>query len=513
MFETAELGRRIPKREYKQHEPEMRQSLLEMQQQLRTSDAPVIVVFAGVDGAGKGETVNLLNAWMDPRWLVTRAYTEPSQEERERPEYWRYWRDLPARGRIGLFLSSWYSLPILDRVYGRTSVAEFDEQLERIVAFERALSLDGAIILKFWMHLSKKAQKKRLKSLEKDPLVSWRVSKDDWKHWEMYPDFVGAAERAIMKTSRGRALWHIVEGEDSHYRSLTVGRRLLQDVHRHLELRQATHAVAEQLRQPSAEDPVPPVLDNGAEELLVPSPDLPTVLSTLDMTGKLEKAEYRTTLQKHQGRLSRLQRAAHRKQISTLVVFEGWDAAGKGGCIRNCTAALDARQYQVIPFAAPTDEERAHHYLWRFWRDLGRAGRVTFYDRSWYGRVLVERVEGFASVEEWSRAYSEMVSFEEQLVEHGIVLVKFWLHITPEEQLNRFQEREQTPWKRWKLTDEDWRNREQWPRYEQAVNDMVSHTSTTMAPWTLVEGNDKRFARVKVLRTLADRLETALEAG
>ncbi len=306
MFETAELGRRIPKREYKQHEPEMRQSLLEMQQQLRTSDAPVIVVFAGVDGAGKGETVNLLNAWMDPRWLVTRAYTEPSQEERERPEYWRYWRDLPARGRIGLFLSSWYSRPILDRVYGRTSVAEFDEQLERIVAFERALSLDGAIILKFWMHLSKKAQKKRLKSLEKDPLVSWRVSKDDWKHWEMYPDFVGAAERALMKTSRGRALWHIVEGEDSHYRSLTVGRRLLKDVHRHLELRQATHAVAEQLRQPSAEDPAPPVLDNGAESVMVSNPDLPTVLSTLDMTGKLEKAEYRTTLQKPQGRLSRL---------------------------------------------------------------------------------------------------------------------------------------------------------------------------------------------------------------
>ena len=511
MFETAELGRRIPKREYKQREPEMRQALLELQQQLRGSDVPVIVVFAGVDGAGKGETVNLLNAWMDPRWLVTRAYTEPSQEERERPEYWRYWRDLPPRGQIGLFLSSWYSRPILDRVYDRASVAEFDEQLERIVAFEKALSLDGALILKFWMHLSRKAQKRRLKSLEKDPLLSWRVCEDDWKHWERYQDFVVAAERAIMKTSSGRALWHIVEGEDSPYRSLTVGRRLLKDVRRHLELRQATHAVAEQLRQPPDEDSDPPVLNNGEDPLVTPRPDLPTVLSTLDMTRKLEKTEYRTALEKHQGRLSRLQRAAHGKQVSTLVVFEGWDAAGKGGCIRRCTAALDARQYQVIPFAAPTDEERARHYLWRFWRDLGRAGRVTFYDRSWYGRVLVERVEGYASEEEWSRAYSEIVSFEEQLVEHGIVLLKFWLHVTPEEQLNRFREREETPWKRWKLTDEDWRNREKWHLYEQAVNDMVSHTSTSMAPWTLVEGDDKRTARVKVLRTLADRLAAAVE--
>jgi len=511
MFEVAELGRKVAKSEYKQQEPELRQGLLELQQQLRGADAPVIVVFAGVDGAGKGETVNLLNAWMDPRWLVTRAYTEPSQEERERPEYWRYWRDLPPRGQIGLFLSSWYSRPILDRVFGRTTQAEFDEQLERIVAFEKALALDGAAILKFWMHLSKSAQKKRLKTLEKDPLQSWRVSAEDWKHWEKYQHFMEAAERAIMKTSHGRGLWHIVEGEDPAYRSLTVGQRLLKDVHRHLELRQATRAVAEQLRAPSA-PPAAVTADGEADPAAAPLPDLPTVLSSLDMTHALGKSAYRTAVQEQQGRLSRLQREAHAKQISTLVVFEGWDAAGKGGCIRRCTAALDARQYQVIPFAAPTDEERAHHHLWRFWRNLGRAGRVTFYDRSWYGRVLVERVEGFATEEEWSRSYSEIVNFEEQLVEHGIVLVKFWLHITPEEQLTRFREREATPWKRWKLTDEDWRNREKWPLYEQAVNDMVSHTSTTLAPWTLVEGDDKRYARVKVLRTLADRLEQAVEA-
>ena len=193
------------------------------------------------------------------------------------------------------------------------------------------------------------------------------------------------------------------------------------------------------------------------------------------------------------------------------MVFEGSDAAGKGGAVRRCTRALDARRYEVIPFAAPTDEERAHHYLWRFWRHLGRTGRVTIFDRSWYGRVLVERVEGFASQDEWMRAYAEINDFEAQLVEHGIVLLKYWLHITPEEQLTRFKSREETPYKRWKLTDEDWRNREKWPLYESAVNDMVERTSTRVAPWTLVEGNDKLFARLKVIKTLVERLEKAVK--
>jgi polyphosphate kinase 2 (PPK2 family) len=222
------------------------------------------------------------------------------------------------------------------------------------------------------------------------------------------------------------------------------------------------------------------------------------------------KQAYDQQLNKYQGELNLLHRQALKSGVSTLVVFEGWDAAGKGGSIRRCTAALDARHYEVIPFAAPTDEERAHHYLWRFWRHLGRAGRVTFFDRSWYGRVLVERVEGFASEKEWMRAYAEINDFEEQLVEHGIVLVKYWLHITKEEQLARFNQRAELPWKRWKLSDEDWRNRDKWDPYELAVNDMIARTSTRLAPWTLVEANDKRFTRIKVLQTLCERLEKAV---
>ena len=236
-----------------------------------------------------------------------------------------------------------------------------------------------------------------------------------------------------------------------------------------------------------------------------------TVLSSLDMSLHLTKSDYKKKLKECQARLNQLHRKALKKKISTILMFEGPDAAGKGGAIRRVTAALDARHYRVLPIAAPTDEERAHHYLWRFWRHLSRAGRINIFDRSWYGRVLVERVEGFAAEDEWKRAFAEINEFEEQLTDHGILLLKYWVHITKDEQLARFKLREETPHKRWKLTEEDWRNREKWDDYDRAVNDIVEHTSTHTAPWVLVEGNDKRFARIKVISTFCDRLEAMLE--
>ena len=238
----------------------------------------------------------------------------------------------------------------------------------------------------------------------------------------------------------------------------------------------------------------------------------PTILSRLDMSLRVDRRRYETRLEELQGRLNALHRKAQRRGTSAILVFEGWDAAGKGGAIRRLTAAIDARAYQVIPIAAPTDEERAQHYLWRFWRHLARRGRMTIFDRSWYGRVLVERVEGFASEHEWMRAYAEINQFESQLVAHGIVVIKFWMHITADEQLRRFREREKASYKRWKLTDEDWRNRKQWDAYQQAVNDMVERTNTRQAPWTLVAANDKNFARLKVLTTVCDGLEGHLES-
>ena len=220
--------------------------------------------------------------------------------------------------------------------------------------------------------------------------------------------------------------------------------------------------------------------------------------------------EYRSELAKQQSRLWKLTWEANRKKVSSVAVFEGWDAAGKGGCIRRMTWAMDARLYHVISVAKPTDEEYARHYLWRFWRHIPRAGLATIYDRSWYGRVLVERVEGFAQETEWTRAYLEINDFERQLVDHGTVVTKFWLHISPEAQLERFKEREKIAWKKYKLTDEDWRNREKWRAYELAVHDMVVRTSTQEAPWKLVPACDKRLARLTVLKTFCDRLEAAL---
>jgi polyphosphate:AMP phosphotransferase len=515
MFEAAELGRTIEKDEYKKQVPILRTELLEVQRQLTPARFPLIVVFAGVDGAGKGETVNLLNAWMDPRWIVTRAYQEPSEEERERPEYWRYWRDLPPRGRIGFFLSSWYSRPILDRVYGRSRTAEFDRQLTRIAAFERNLTDDGALILKFWMHLGKRAQKKRLRTLEKDRLTRWRVTKSQWQHWRMYDKFVAAAERALRRTSTVQAPWIIVEGVDEAYRSVTVATTIRDAIRKALAESDGAHrertlasSATNQGRRKTASVP------KSSSPAVVETPHTakagPTILSSLDMSQAVAKKDFATELERYQGRLNLLSRKAQAKGVSTILVFEGWDAAGKGGAIRRITGALDARSYQVIPIAAPTDEERAHHYLWRFWRHLSRAGRLTIFDRSWYGRVLVERVEGFATEQEWRRAYSEIGEFEEQLVERGIVLVKYWVHISEDEQLRRFKEREKARYKQWKLTDEDWRNRAKWDDYERAVNDMVEQTSTELAPWTLVEGNDKYFARLKVLKTLCASLERAL---
>ena len=504
MFEAAEVGRKLARSDYKAQVPRLRSELLAVQQELRRAPFPVIVLFAGVDTAGKGETVNLLNEWMDPRWIVTRGYTVPSGEERERPRLWRYWRDLPQRGRLAMFLSAWYSSPIRDRVARRLNIPEFDSLLDQVAAFERTLTDDGAIIVKFWMHLSKAAQRKRLKAFEEDPLQRWRVTKEQWKHWAMFNKFVSAADHAIRRTSTDAAPWHIVEGEDERYRTIVVATELRDAIRRGLDRAAPAPVSRAGARSKARTDGAVNAIRRVDREF--------NVLDNLDLGQKLDDAAFDRKLAQHQARLNALQRRAVKHGLSTIVVFEGWDAAGKGGAIRRVTQSLDARDYQVIPIAAPTDEERAHHYLWRFWRHLSRAGRISIFDRSWYGRVLVERVEGFATEAEYMRGYGEIVHFEEQLVTYGILLVKFWIHISRDEQLRRFRDRSRTSYKRWKITSEDWRNRKRWADYTVAVNDMVARTSTEIAPWTLVEGDDKNFARVKVLETLADRLDDRLKA-
>ena len=503
MFRTAELGQAVPKQDFKKRARNLRQRMLEAQIQLsRHKPFSVVIDFAGVDGAGKGSTVNLLHAWLDTRLLITNAYGIPTEAQRERPIFWRFWRALPPKGMTGLNLRGRYSHPFLDRVYGRVSEKEYVAELKRIQAFERALADDGTLLLKFWMHLSRDAQEARLKALEADPEQAWRVTEKDWEHWEKYDNFIQTAERTITETNTDYAPWHIVEGTDENYRLLTVSQIILDALVERLQARDISPSPDALIDKSvlKAEDPLPP-RPKG----------LVTVLSTLDMSPQLRKPDYSARLRQEQRRMHLLQRQALEQKRSSILVFEGPDAAGKGGAIRRLLPTLDARNYRVLQYGAPTDEEQAHHYLWRFWRRLARSGRLTIFDRSWYGRVLVERVEGLASNDEWRRAYAEINDFEDQLVEFGMVLVKFWLHVTPEEQAARFQDRKKKPYKRWKLTAEDWRNRGKWYEYEEAAHDMVKYTSTHAAPWELIPANDKSFARIKVLETFGDHLEKALE--
>ncbi len=492
MFESAELGHKIGKTVWKKELPALREALLDAQLDLLQSRRfPVVILIAGVDCAGKGETVNILNEWMDPRHIETHALRVLTDEEEERPPMWRYWRALPPRGKIGIFIGTWYSGPLLENVYGRSKNAELDQQLERIARFERMLCDEGALVLKFWLHLSRDEQKKRLKSLEKDPRTRWRVTDTDWQHYKLYHAFRKVSERMLRATSSPEAPWIIVEGTDPRYRYLTIGKALLGALRQRLD--------APETAPPR--EPFPPATT---------AIDGLRILQTLDLSRRLKKADYADELERYQGKLNLLSRHPGFRKRSVVVVFEGNDAAGKGGSIRRITQALDARQYRVVPVAAPTDEERAQPYLWRFWRTIPRKGRFAIFDRSWYGRVLVERVEGFCDHGDWMRAYGEINDFEEQMVRNDTVVVKFWLSISKEEQLRRFNDREKIGFKRFKITDEDWRNRDRWDDYELAVCDMIDRTSTEIAPWTLVPANDKNFARIKVLKTLCERIEEAL---
>ena len=488
MFETAEAGHTVTKAQFEKQQHKLHADLLAAQRALREAAVPVVVIVSGVEAAGKSQVVKRLNEWLDARNVQSVAFWDESDEERERPRQWRFWRQLPASGTIAILFGSWYTQPIVERAFKDIGKNRYEAELAAIVALERTLVDNGALLVKLWFHISKKEQKRRLRNIasaHKRQLTPYEKA-----YTRYYDRFLKVSETALRATDLGHAPWHLIDAGDRHYRELMAGRILLA-------------AMTERLAHPRGR--------RGARPPEPKAGRFVTVLDKVDLKTKVTPERYAAKLDKLQARLNRLTWAAREKKISTVAMFEGWDAAGKGGAIRRMVAAIDARLFRVIPVAAPTDEERAHHYLWRFWRHIPRGGYVTIYDRSWYGRVLVERVEGFAQPHEWARAYAEINEFERQLTAHGICLCKFWLHISPEEQLRRFKERGRLAHKKHKITDEDWRNRKKWPAYAAAVDEMVARTSTHYAPWTLVAADDKRLARLTVVKTVCDALEQALD--
>jgi len=498
MLETAELGHAIGKREFDLAEPKLREALVNTQYDLLAGRRKaVVVLLSGVAAGGRGETAKQLAEWMDPRHLRVQAFGPRTPEELAHPLHWRYWQALPPRGRIAVFMNAWYAEALQARVSGQLDDRGLDAWLHQVREYERMLAHENVLLLKFWIHLSKKAQRRRLAELDHDKDTTWRVTDGDWNRARHYAKSHPLWEHTLRETSIAEAPWVVVEGSDWRYRDMTVGKVLLDALkHANRPLPAARRKAAAQ----AAAAPAPAVIDNVK------------LIRDLDLGLALDDAAYDRALARQQGRLARLTQHKRFGKRSLVLVFEGIDAAGKGGAIRRVAGALDPRQYAVVPVAAPSDEELAHPYLWRFWRQVPRLGGITIFDRSWYGRVLVERVEGFCGESDWQRAYGEINAFETDLVGAGAVVCKLWLQISKAEQLARFRAREKVAFKRFKITEDDWRNRKRWPQYERAVADMVERTSTELAPWTLVEAEDKRFARVKVLRTIADRLEAGLEA-
>lgn len=489
MFEAVELGQTLSKDDYKALVPDLRLALVNAQYELRLADFPLIVVVTGDDRAACNAVLNRLMEWMDARYIEAFYFGRPSEEERQRPAFWRYWCALPPRGKTGMFMGGWISESLSQRVHRRIGKAEFEQRCQQIRRFEQALADDGALILKFWLHLPQELHQQRFGGAERLP------KEQAWSSPKHYCKLLRGGEQLVRITSTAMTPWILVDSSDLRYCTSRVGQTILQALTAQLQARS----------QPAS--PERPVALPATVTL---ANHHTTVLSQVDLSTSLDWQAYRPQMDAAQGQLNRLSQQAFDQAISAVLVFEGWDAAGKGGVIRRLTQAMDAQTYKVIPIGVPTDEELAHHYLWRFWRQLPRAGRMLIFDRSWYGRVLVERVEQFASEPQWQRAYGEINDFEQQLSDRGIILLKFWLHIDAEEQLRRFKAREGTPYKKYKITAEDYRNREKWPDYEAAVSDLVTNTSTAAARWHLVAANDKRHARLQVIQTCCQALKQAL---
>ncbi|NLJ30082.1 MAG: polyphosphate:AMP phosphotransferase [Clostridiales bacterium] len=492
MLENVNLNQKTDKDTFKQRMKELKPALYDLQQPLKKSGISVIILFEGWGASGKGSMISNLILNFDPRNFNVHTIALPDEQEKRYPFLWRHWQTLPPKGKISVLDRSWYQDVSISRLERGQSGEEALRRIRKINAFERQLSDNGTLILKFFLHISQQEQKARFEKLYSNKNTAWRVTETDKHRNRLYDKYYKVFDEVLEATNTPYAPWYTVSGMDSRTAEIQVFSIVLDRIQAAME--------AKANPEPAADLPFLgdfPII--GHEKL-----------SDCPLGGVLEKDEYKDSLAKLQGRLKYLHGKLYRKRVPVILVFEGWDAAGKGGAIRRVTEALDPRGYEVVPVAAPSQEEIDRHYLWRFWRKLPKNGHVAIFDRSWYGRVLVERVENLTPEKDWRRAYREINEFEQGLADWGAVILKFWMNIDQDEQLRRFEMRQNTPSKQWKITDEDWRNREKWGRYEEAVNDMMQNTSTKYAPWHVISSEDKKYGRTQVLKIIAEALEKRL---
>ncbi len=508
MLDHIDLAHTISKREYKERLPDLQMRLLNIEQAVQRVSIPVLILFEGWAGTSKVGAISALTRRLDPRGLRVHPITPPRTFEQQYPWLYRFWLKIPSYGQLALFDRSWYRQILTERTREDGSPEMWRHRCEDIAAFERQLADDGTLILKFWLHISKEEQERRFEELQSDPLTAWQVTEEDRWQSKHYKDVRTAVEDMLSRTDTPHARWIVLPATDRRALHLAVAETIEQALDARLELVTSVQEQTSDAQHNGHTNNLMPA--TGSSTTVQPPLPVPNVLSQTDLSHTLDKGTYSKKLKKLQAKLYLLGLEVYRQQRPVVLVFEGWDAAGKGGAIQRITTRLDPRAYVVHASAAPAGEDKAHHYLYRFWRRLPPRGQIGIFDRSWYGRVLVERVEGFARTDEWQRAYAEINEFERELIDFGTVVCKFWMHISPEEQLRRFEERQTVEYKQWKLTDEDWRNREKWGEYEQAADEMLVRTSTPAAPWTIVEAENKRFGRIKVLQTVVQRLEDEL---
>ena len=466
----------------------LRARLIGQQQLIREKKLPILILIEGWAAAGKGSLIKEIISEIDPRFYnVVSPMVVPESESRY-PFLYPYATAIPENGKLIFLDSGWMESVVRKKLRLEISGEEYKRRVRAVNEFERQLRDGGYLLLKIFLHIDEEEQSERLEALTENADTEWRVVPDDlWQHRE-YKAFLKAYDDFMDETNEP-VKWHVLDGKRKRTAVRDAMKLLVQKIDKALE------------KERYVGDPF---------EEKFPLLKMPK-LADVDLSPTISNEDYKSELKKLQKRLSELHNVIYRKKIPVILCYEGWDAAGKGGNIRRVAYPLDPRGFDVHPIASPLPHELNRQYLWRFWTRLPRTGHIAIFDRTWYGRVRVERLEGFCSEKDWKRAYNEINEFERQLTDWGAVLLKFWIHIDPETQLARFTERQNTPEKQWKITEEDWRNREKWPQYEGAVDEMLQKTSTENAPWFIIESNDKHYARIKVLRIIVKALEDACD--